>query len=412
MLDRRTILLSAVGAGTLVQAAAGRSGGQQEPRPSQLSKYFARPSGRNGLEDFLAAVDVLQTSKPYREMQAASLPGTISLTLKRRILSDLPVTRALALIQRGLTKPYALPVSAGQGENVIGVNAPMRELARLLALRQYVLFADGRVPDAIGTARVTMRLGQVVQAGPLISGLVGIAIGAIGMRTLGRNLEQLSARDCELLSQICGEWLSQPSPLLRVFEEERRAGLKSLAEMGNQKPEPPTPEELAMLTPEERRALANLTPEKLAAFQLEIRKEFNAHWDRVLADTRKPFWEREFPTDAPPDESVSPANVARALTAMLVPVFKQAQQRYAQEEAMVRLLAVHAAVLRYRWEWDKPPPDLATLNLGDLVLDPFTGQQMKYQVNGRRYQLNSVGPPAEADDPKAVDGRKPVTVGD
>ena len=55
---------------------------------------------------------------------------------------------------------------------------------------------------------------------------------------------------------------------------------------------------------------------------------------------------------------------------------------------------------------------LTGLDLGDLAVDPFTGQPLKYEVLGAtRYRLSSAGPKALADDPQAVDGRRPVSVG-
>jgi hypothetical protein len=37
------------------------------------------------------------------------------------------------------------------------------------------------------------------------------------------------------------------------------------------------------------------------------------------------------------------------------------------------------------------PASLAALNLGDLALDPFTGQPLKYEPVGRKYRLASAG---------------------
>jgi hypothetical protein len=88
----------------------------------------------------------------------------------------------------------------------------------------------------------------------------------------------------------------------------------------------------------------------------------------------------------------------------------QVSQGYTREQAQVRLLACHAAVRRYRWEHDRLPSSLTDLTLGDLAIDPFTGQPLKYMVRGKRYELTSAGPPADADDRQAVDGRKPVSV--
>jgi hypothetical protein len=93
-----------------------------------------------------------------------------------------------------------------------------------------------------------------------------------------------------------------------------------------------------------------------------------------------------------------------------VPTFTGVGTAYAREQARVRLLACHAAVLRYRWEHNQVPRTLAELRLGELATDPFTGQPLEYEGTGRRYRLVSVGPEAPADDPKAIGGRVPVSI--
>ena len=93
-----------------------------------------------------------------------------------------------------------------------------------------------------------------------------------------------------------------------------------------------------------------------------------------------------------------------------MPALEHAENAFTREEAMVRLLACHTAILRYRWEHDRTPPMLADLNLGDLATDPFTGRLFVLESQGYRYRLYSAGPKTAADDPKAIEGRRPVSV--
>src|SRR5947199_272940 len=85
--------------------------------------------------------------------------------------------------------------------------------------------------ELIGTARTCLRLGQAVQTDTLISGLVGIAISAICLRSLGAHLDQLSVPDCDRLSRVCLEWLDQPDPMPRMLAAERQAGKSLLTEI-------------------------------------------------------------------------------------------------------------------------------------------------------------------------------------
>jgi hypothetical protein len=77
---------------------------------------------------------------------------------------------------------------------------------------------------------------------------------------------------------------------------------------------------------------------------------------------------------------------------------------------MIRLLACHCAIRRHKWEHERLPASLAVLNLREMAVDPFTGQPLKYQLQGASYRLTSAGPTAPADDPQAVDGRRPVSI--
>jgi len=189
---------------------------------------------------------------------------------------------------------------------------------------------------------------------------------------LGDHLDQLSARDCELLYQACQEWLRQPDLYPRVLEAERDFVRRSLPD--------------------------TLADRKAAEQQLD------QMFIRMLTEWKKPAWKRS-PVE-PPDNN-GPGGI---LISQVVAPLTQVSNSYTREQAQVRLLACHAAVRRYRWEHDRLPSSLTELTLGDLAIDPFTGQPLKYALRGKRYELTSAGPPAEADDRQSVDGRKPVSV--
>jgi hypothetical protein len=65
-----------------------------------------------------------------------------------------------------------------------------------------------------------------------------------------------------------------------------------------------------------------------------------------------------------------------------------------EERARLQLLAVHAALRRFRWQYDRVPDHLEELRLGDLIQDPFTGKPLCYQRKGDDYELYSAGPAA------------------
>jgi hypothetical protein len=76
--------------------------------------------------------------------------------------------------------------------------------------------------------------------------------------------------------------------------------------------------------------------------------------------------------------------------------------KYSMIDARLRLLAVHALIRRYRWEYNKLPNTLADLRADDLVIDPFTNSPLTYQRDGDRYTLYSQGPPKRDDNGQTV----------
>ncbi len=125
-------------------------------------------------------------------------------------------------------------------------------------------------------------------------------------------------------------------------------------------------------------------------------------FNRLIAEMKRPAWERE------PVE-LHEHSLAARYAASVVAIMQSVSDLYPREEARVRLLACHAALRRYRWEYEKLPPSLEVLNLGDLTTDPFTGQPLRYEVSGKTYQLTSAGPTA-TENSKAVNGRLPISI--
>jgi hypothetical protein len=66
------------------------------------------------------------------------------------------------------------------------------------------------------------------------------------------------------------------------------------------------------------------------------------------------------------------------------------------DQTRARLLACHAAVLRFRWEYERLPKTLEELRLGPLATDPYSGEPFRYDprpdAKGHPYRLASLGP--------------------
>jgi hypothetical protein len=387
----------------LCALAAGQASAAPEGAPEPIFKQVIRqPNGQNGYEELVLAGDVLRTSRVFQKAEA----GPTTLSFKREVLADRPVVRALALLRQGLTKPIFSPRQEVAASTLFPEFASLRAMARLLVLQQYVLLADGRVPEAIASLRSGLRLSRAIQTDTLISGMVGIAVTSICTHSMGGHLDQLSARDCEQLYHVCLDWLNQPNPFPRILDGERRFIKQNLTEFRQTgrlwfEDDSPVSGEFQTLGMELKR-MRSSSLEAFSSLLQETEKRVDAYFDRELEELKKPAWQRapvEMKAESPADR----------YAASMLPM-QQVCDKYVSEEAHVRLLACHAAIRRYRWEQNRLPDALAALELGELALDPFTGRPLSYQVRGTSYRLSSVGPVTDADDPRVVDGRRPVSI--
>jgi hypothetical protein len=382
--------------------------------PAQTKSIFRQvipnPTGQNGYEELVLAGERLQASKLYA--QGKDKWTELSLEEKRLVLADKPVVDALRLVRQGLAKPVMSPRTDLSFETMLPELATFRDLAKVLAMQQYLQLADGRTGDAINTARVCLYLGQVVQTDTLISGLVGVAIGTIGIKALGAHLDQLSARDCEQLYRVTLEALSAPDPQPRLLAIEHAITRKTLQECLAK---------VKMTGASGIKTILGLDDASAAAADSYLRTLPPAELDRLgeemLARLDQNEQLRQDELRKPPQQRqrldgqfASDGSIAAKFVEGFLPSVDRVSERYTQDQAHLRMLACHCAILRYRWEHDELPATLDELRLGQLMLDPFTGQPLEYVVQGRRYTLTSVGPTATSDDPRAVGGRIPASI--
>ncbi len=403
MIRRRDLLIQAAGTTAFLTTSAAAVGAAPAA-PSLLHQLIPQPTGRNGYEELLAAVDAFRSSRHFQKSQESELP----LETKREILADRPIVRALALLHQGLEKPIVSPRTELTAQTLLPELTHFRGLARLLALQQYVYLADGRTADALTNAWLGMRFGRAIQVDTAIAGLVGVAIGTVCLTPLSRHLDQLSTRDCNALYQLCLEWLAQPSPQEGIMMGEFRFVKNSMRTLRSEAlKNVPEPGKDLGLEGEDARLLAQLpkTPAEVNSLFDKVDKRLEQEFQRVFEQLRRPPWQREKLT---PSEG---GDLAAQMAGLLLPAYHQIDNAYLRESARVRMLACHASIRRFRWEYDHLPSSLSDLRLEALAVDPFTGAPFRYQVRGSRYSLVSAGPASDRpDDPRAVDGRIPVSL--
>ncbi len=255
-----------------------------------------------------------------------------------------------------------------------------------------VYFADGRIDAALEMLNDGLRFSSRLQSGASLSGFVGVAIEAIVVKSFARHLDQLSEYHCRRLQRMMEAWLELPSPIGAVLARQKQEALQDLDAKRNDV------KALALsvvqrypddedLHPEAQALLERLQsrPGDIGPALDEAKTLIGIRYESVLAGLKLPLKERN------PLHEVETTTLGGKLFTVLDPSFNYTISRYNRRDATFRLLCVHAALHRYRWEYNRLPDSLADLHIGALNTDPFTGNGFLYRRDGDTYDLSSFG---------------------
>lgn len=322
------------------------------PPPGPLyPKLYPSPTGRDGMEDVIRAADILSGIK----LPPRAFSDSGSIEEERKTLQNPEVVRALDLVRSGLKKPMLPPPGDAMRFPTL---ATLRNVARFLAMEQRVLWADGQSRQALASFRDLLELSYVVQQGPLVSNLSGIAMEILGISVVAKQVPRLSQADCRQLKEILRERLKRPELAATVLDAEKR--------------------EMAIRTP--------AGPEKQ-----QILSALGRRYDALKKEFSKPFWQRRLPPYTSPDGRDS--EVVQALVQSVDQSLSRALDVWATQQARLQLLYVHASIREHQLMNRRLPANLSELKLGPWALDPFSGNALQYRVKGpQSYDLFSVGP--------------------
>jgi hypothetical protein len=390
----------------LLPATVCRAQTQEVPQHiPAFNQIFKQPTGLNGYEDLVMAGDLIYNPA----MDGAQASGA-TLTDKRRALADPDVQRALALLRSGLDKPIFSPRKIIDYDTILPEYSVFRALARLLAIEQYVALADGQTGRAIQCLRDGLRLSAAARTDHLlISELVGIAIDKSVILQIGKHLDQFAVQDCDTILAIVDAWLETGYSPLPALAREHDAALRSLEKARKD------PASFArMLTDGQDEADAAKGQQLMASFAANpavvneavdgaaalVRQQYEA----MVAGVSMPSWqwpEWKEPTGETP---------AQRLYQMITPNYQSVLDRFATNSADLRLLGVHVAIRKYRWQYDRLPARLEQLHEDHLTTDPFTGHPLVYHPHGQSYDLYSEGPYQHSENGERIpDRRTPIT---
>ncbi|MCX6365859.1 MAG: hypothetical protein NTX57_04035 [Armatimonadetes bacterium] len=355
---------------------------------SVLSQLFPQPTGKNAYEDFVRAAELLKNSPLWAEAQQKN-----TLSSRRRALSDLPVRQARALIDAAMLKPLSSPIREMTLSTTFPEFTGFRDCARLLGAEMHVLFSEGRTAAALVSFSQGLRLGSAPKSIVLIGGLVGIAIDAILLARIKIHLEQLTPRDCDRVQATLREHVEADRGNAEKALAAEMRFIESLIPLLEKNPV----EALRELLPDDEETQRELRTraEALRSQPGEQKRILSAFLDNAREHQRRAQVYLADPSQLPKEPKLPEGSPESALVNLVTPAYPRAVEKFIQDRIQCQLLYCHAAIRKYRWEWEKLPDSLETLKLAEWSLDPYTRQPFRYEKKGESYELFSVGPVGE-----------------
>jgi hypothetical protein len=266
--------------------------------------------------------------------------------------------------------------------------AEFRRLARAESLAIRDALEAGREDEALTRVQALLRFGEQIRTeGILIHYMVGLSVSWSGLEPLREHLPQIqSPRTLASILALARDAEQRHTPVRAALTQDYYFGLALYRDLARGKIKPQDLkaggfDNLNTLSPE---AILMSSPVSAPFVMKPSLREYQHYYDQLFAEFEKPPWERK----------PVPTNPKRLLNQLLFPVFQGATLHEQSGKATVRLLGCYAAVKRYRQQRGAYPPSLEALRpeLGEIIIDPFTGKPFVYRTDPKRgFQLYSVG---------------------
>lgn len=398
-----------------------QSGGAPIPGfAGEWSRLKLPATGKNGYEDYVAAVIALDSEKhrsfvrweifhanrqreirfkvePSEEQPIPPAPAGLNLNS-----SLLEVRREyvrqfggfIEHIKAGNLKPVSDPREKYDIQTTFPEYARFKELARSLGKVAYVQFADGNSGAATATLLEGLKFSRnLSRVGPIIGNLVGSALQAIVLAEFEKSLDKISERDARKILAVTNQLLSEPDPLIKSIETERITYAENRAmyteELDEFLPDDdPLYLKMKSLDPAARRQVFELSQAKVSRYLRSMEdalKQGDSKWLAFRDD-----WAAGASQD--PLKINSLEELADAFAIETTPVFNQVIQSAAKAKTQLRLLQLHASVIKFRWENDRLPEKLSEAVPAAQTMDPFSNAPFVFEPQGYfGYRLYSSG---------------------
>jgi hypothetical protein len=312
---------------------------------------------------------------------------------------------ALVRLRQGFGKQYRTPP-------ILSFSQPFPELARFRALARVLVSEgklaerEGRVNDAARSYLDCLHLGvDVPRGGPLIHGLVGIAIQSIGLRPLQDVADRLDGPTARMAAREMARLDAQAPPLAETLANEKEEMTSNLLELlrqpngwrqmlSNSASDPPSAQEILLAL------RIGFTPKR------PMLEGIRRYMDALIAGSRRPYYA----------SAASPPIPGDPLSQMILPVFPQSRFTWALRDARWRIAELRLAVRAYEQQHASPPLSLEALvpaYLAAVPQDPFAPKPLVSRHMGSGVLIYSRGPDGRDDGGKDLGSRvEPLSQGD
>jgi hypothetical protein len=253
----------------------------------------------------------------------------------------------------------------------------MRRIARAEAYLMREELRQKRYRAAIARADRLSRLAeQARNGGSLVHYLVGTAIHAIALQPIREELPRIQDRAAlETLLKLARDYEKRRIPLWKCMQEEYYFGLSIYRDVAEGRKDYSDVVLNDAQTGERARRRGVFVSRLFVKTALP---EYHRLMQRTIEELKLPFGERPQRTA----EDIE-RETRHPLNQILLPVFAPASDKEAGEVAAMRLVGCTAAIRLHKLRTGKYPASLEALQLGEMIIDPFSGKPFVYKTDPR-----------------------------
>lgn len=369
------------------------------------------PTGKNGYEQLVQAVDILQASRfSTYEPMIASLTAPEEPTpesaqawqelAKRTYLQRVRLvtdrnSRVRELVLDAVKRPIFDPRSKADFDTLFPELAGFRGIARFIKLDLYRAFADGQHDAAMDLAIAGLDAFDQSARGILIEYLVGLACHAIVFSAIEEQLPQFSQRDATRLEQAVLSLLQRKPAVRDAIEIEFRVSTMGLDKALSQTR---SAEELVKMLGDDDKSkalklLKTMSEADLIRVREGVKTRFAELGRQIVArfDGDEAAWAASEDEEPPMRDWSSVNGLVGAIADSLVPVFAQVGRTAAVRSTQLRLLAIAASVVRFRWEHNRLPASVEEAVGPARALDPLAKEKFEIRRSPDGWAIISKG---------------------